>query len=160
LTRTFRAKLIRSGTEYCVDVPLDVTRAAGVRGGIPVAFTVNGGFPLHATLRPRGDGRHRLFLNAEARGGAKLGARVEISLRDVPADRDVPIPDDLAEALREADIVEAWASFPAGKREHIVRWIEDAVHEATRVKRIAMAVQVTQRRREKGVGKSRTHRGA
>jgi hypothetical protein len=150
----FTAKIIRSGTEYCVDVPPAITRAVGVRGRVPVAVRVEGGFPFHATFRPTGGGGHRLFLNTEARGGAKVGARVAIEARPVAADREVPIPTDLTDALREADVAEAWSSFPPGKREHILKWIEDAVHEETRRKRIVKAIEVTQKRREKRISKS------
>jgi hypothetical protein len=150
----FTAKIIRSGTEYCVDVPLAVTRAVGARGRVPVAVRVGKGFPFHATFRPTGDGRHQLFLNAEARAGAKIGARVEIEAKPVSANREVPIPPDLAKALHEADVLEAWSSFPPGKREHILRWIEEAVHEETRIKRIAKAIEVTEKRRERRLSKS------
>jgi hypothetical protein len=150
----FSAKIVRSGTEYCVDVPLAITRAVGARGRVPVSVQVDGGFPFHATFRPTGSGRHRLFLNAEARSGAKVGTRLVIEARPVPADREVPVPPDLRDALREADVLETWASFPPGKREHILRWIEEAVHEATRVKRIAKAIEVTEKRREKRLSKS------
>jgi uncharacterized protein YdeI (YjbR/CyaY-like superfamily) len=78
---------------------------------------------------------------------------VTIDARPIPADREVSIPADLADALREADVEEAWASFPPGKREHILHWIEAAVHESTRVKRIAKAIEVTQKRREKSLAK-------
>jgi hypothetical protein len=152
----FGAKIMRSGTEYCVEVPLAITEKLGVRGRVPVAFRVDGGFPFHATLRPSGGGRHRLFLNTEARGGAKVGKQVAIECRLIPADREVPIPPDLADALREADVLAAWSSFPPGKREHILHWIEEAVHEQTRQKRIAKAIEVTEKRREKalsGVGR-------
>jgi hypothetical protein len=150
----FTAKIIRSGSEYCVDVPLAVTRAVGVRGRVPVAVRVGNGFPFHATFRPTGDGRHQLFLNADARAGARIGERVDIEANPVSADREVPIPGDLVDALREADVLEAWSSFPPGKREHILRWIEEAVHEETRIKRIAKAIEVTEKRRERRLSKS------
>jgi uncharacterized protein YdeI (YjbR/CyaY-like superfamily) len=61
----------------------------------------------------------------------------------------VTIPEDLASALEEATARAGWESLPPGKREHILAWIEQAAHEATRVKRIALAVEKAEERREK-----------
>jgi uncharacterized protein YdeI (YjbR/CyaY-like superfamily) len=69
----------------------------------------------------------------------------------VTRSREVVIPDDLTAALREEDVLEAWESLPPGKREHILRWIEEAVHETTREKRIGRAVQEALARREKEI---------
>jgi hypothetical protein len=42
-----------------------------------------------------------------------------------------------------------WASLPAGKREHIIAYIEQAVHDVTRSKRIAQALEIPEKRRER-----------
>jgi hypothetical protein len=145
----FVAAIARSGSQYCVEVPGAITRFFGKRGRVPVAVTVNGGFPFNATLMPRGDGGHRLFLNAEARAGASVGDRVKVALCAARADREVPIPTDLASALREEDLLDTWNSFPPGKREHIIKWLDDAVQDATREKRIVKTIEVAHARREK-----------
>jgi uncharacterized protein YdeI (YjbR/CyaY-like superfamily) len=85
-----------------------------------------------------------LFLNAEVRAaaGLALGARVRLEVTVDPElrTRDVPIPPDLREALQEEGVLAAWEGMPPGKREHILRWIEQAAHESTREKRVTRAV--------------------
>jgi uncharacterized protein YdeI (YjbR/CyaY-like superfamily) len=59
------------------------------------------------------------------------------------------VPEDLADALRDEGVLETFNSLPPGRRDHVVRWIDDAVHEATRAKRIAKTVEVALGEREK-----------
>jgi hypothetical protein len=145
----FSAIIQRLGTLYCVVVPADVARALGGRGRIPVAVSVAGCVPFHGTLMPRRDGRHVLRLNAEARGGAGADHRLVIELTAADPKREVAAPDDLAAGLREAGAASGWQALPPGKREHIVRWIEEATFEATRAKRVALAVETAAGRAEK-----------
>jgi hypothetical protein len=137
---------------YCVDVPAAVSRALG-RARVPVVVRVAKGPPFRATLQPSGGGRHRLFLNGEVRAaaGVKLGDRFKVEVRVDREPREVLIPPDLAEALRDAGVLAAWESFPPGKREHILKWIEEAVHETTREKRVARAVEEALARHEKRI---------
>jgi hypothetical protein len=148
---SFTATIVRVGILYSVEVPDAVSRAIGVRGQVPVQARANGGAPFHATLVPRGGGRHRLFVNHEARGGARVGSRIAIELRVETRTREVVIPDDLESALRDEGVLPAWESLPPGKREHILRWIDEAVHETTREKRIGRAVQEALARHERNV---------
>jgi hypothetical protein len=65
--------------------------------------------------------------------------------------RAIPIPPDLAMALREEDVLVDWESMPPGKRLYLLKWIGQAVHETTRAKRMARAVDEAHQRREKRV---------
>jgi hypothetical protein len=111
------------------------------------------GAPFRASLVPRGGGRHRLFLNGEVRkaAGAVVGDRLAIEVRVDARRREVAVPEDLAEALREESVLEDWESLPPGKREHILRWIEQAVHEDTRAKRVVRAVEEALAKHEKRI---------
>ena len=108
---------------------------------------IDGGAEFHGTLMMRG-GRRRLMVNSRARDGARAG-ELAVSIRIADAQREVVIPEDLAVALQEAGARAGWESLPPGKREHILSWIGQAAHEATRVKRIALAVEKAEERREK-----------
>jgi len=148
----FRSKLVRFATLYCVDVPAAVSRAVG-RARAPVVVRVAEGAPFRATLQPSGEGRHRLFLNARVRAAAdlKLGDRVALEVRVDREPREVSLPPDLWEALRAEGVLGAWGALSPGKREHIVRWIEEAAHETTREKRLARAVEEALAREEKRI---------
>jgi hypothetical protein len=145
---SFRAAIVRASGSYWVEVPERVDEAIGVRGRVSVAARVAGGVEFHGTLMPRGQGRHRLMVNAQARAGARAG-ELTVTIRVESARREVVIPRDLAAALDEARARAAWESLPPGKREHILAWIDEASREPTRVKRIALAVEKAEERREK-----------
>jgi hypothetical protein len=149
-THAFVAKIVRFTVLYCVDVPAAISRELG-RARVPVVARVERGSPYRATLVPAGGGRHRLFVNGEIRAeaGVEIGQRVRIEVRVDREPREVPIPPDLTEALRDEGVLGAWESMPPGQREHILKWIDQAVHEATRAKRIARAVEEALRRHEK-----------
>lgn len=79
-----------------------------------------------------------------------VALNLEGKRKPAPA-RAIPIPPDLAEALREDGVLADWESVPPGRRLYLVKWIDQAVQEATRAKRIAVAVEVSVARRERRV---------
>jgi hypothetical protein len=150
---TFRAEIVRDSGGYWIEVPARVSHAlgghaSGGHGRVPVVALVEGGIEFHGTLMPRVANRHRLMLNHKARKGARSG-KVTITVRALSERRAVEIPEDIAGALDEAQARAGWESLPAGKREHILAWIEEAARETTRLKRIAVAVEKAEERREK-----------
>jgi uncharacterized protein YdeI (YjbR/CyaY-like superfamily) len=52
-----------------------------------------------------------------------------------------PVPTDLARALRDVDAFDAFRRMPVGRQNHILHWLEAAVKEATREKRLAQIVE-------------------
>jgi hypothetical protein len=153
----FTAKLVvdRSGMGH-VDVPAAVSKAIG-RGKAPVEARIGSGEPFRGTFMPAGAGRHRLFVSKATRlaAGVEPGDRLRITAVVDDGKRDVPIPPDLREALVEADVLGAWEGMPPGKREHILGWVEKAVHEVTREKRIARSVEEALKMHERKVDRGR-----
>ena len=152
----FTAKLVRdpSGMTY-VEAPVAVSRALG-RGKAPVEARIGRGEPFRGTFMPAGGGRHRLLVSKATReaAGAEPGDRVRISARVDRGPREVPIPPDLREALVDAGVLAAWEAMPPGKREHILKWVDAAAHDATRAKRIARSVEEALRAHEKSVDRA------
>src|SRR5262245_52235029 len=107
MSQRFTAQIYKLGTYYGVDVPPSVSEAFGKRGYVPVAGTVNGQ-PFRGTLTPKGGGEHRLFLNGKLRQqvGLGAGARLTLVLALDEESRELPTPEDLAEALRENDLLD------------------------------------------------------
>jgi len=153
----FTAKLVldASGMSH-VDVPAAVSRAIG-RGKAPVAARIGRGEPFRGTFMPAGGGRHRLFVSKATRqaAGVEPGEHVRITATVDRGPREVSIPSDLRKALVDAGALEAWEGMPPGKREHILQWVEKAVHEATREKRIARSVEEALKAHEKKVDRAR-----
>jgi hypothetical protein len=152
-THTFRTRILPLGGLYGIVVPAAVSRAIGVRGNVSVLVRANGCAPYHGTLMPRGGGRHCMLLNHEARGGARAG-NIDVEIRVVKREREVAVPEDLEAALRDEGVLAAWESLPPGKREHILKYIDGAVHEPTRAKRIGQAVEVALARHERHVDRA------
>ena len=147
-TRTFafttRLERPEGSWFHLIRIPAAVSRAAGKRGPVPVVVVLNGVAEVRASIVPCGGGRHRLLINARARAEAKAraGDRVAVELRVDEHPVGDPMPHDLAHDLRRLDVLAAFERLPVGKRNHIIRYIEEAVAETTREKRIAMAVEV------------------
>lgn len=73
--QSFRAVILKAGTNPYVEVPPEVSRAfAGWAhaGRVAVSGRLNT-TPLRATLVPAGGGRHRLFVNSGLRAAADVG---------------------------------------------------------------------------------------
>jgi hypothetical protein len=158
--RSFTATLrrIEQGIiTHSVLVPRAVSEAFGERGCVAVVATFEGGVEAHLTLQPAGDGRHHILINARLRKrvGVEEGGRVTMSLvRDESPPVD-PVPEDLADALREADALAAFETLARGKRNAVLRWLEQAVAEATRAKRVARLVEIALEVREKALDRAR-----
>jgi hypothetical protein len=147
-TYRFEARIERSGGVYAVAIPQGVGVAIGKRGSVPVIATVKGpagATEVRASIVPIGGGRHKLRLNAVAREtiGGRLGERVRLAVRVDTAPKAEPVPDDLAVALDEAGVRAEFAKMPVGRQNHILAWIEKAVREETRAKRVTKTVEVT-----------------
>ncbi len=132
-------------------VPGAVSGTFGARGHIPVVLRVNRGEPVRTSLLPDGKGGHFVWVNAKARKAAGVvpGDRlaVEVCLDLEP--RGAALPPDLADLLDDEGVLEAWWALPPGQREQLLRWVDQAVHEATRAKRLARVVERAHARRER-----------
>ena len=156
----FLAKVVRFGTLYGVDVPAEISRTIGVRGYVAIVGTVSGKVPFRASLVPRGGGQHRILLNGRVReaAGAVLGRALRVAFRVDIDPPEWPTPEDVADALREEGVLETFTSLTRGKRAHILQWVEAAVHESTRAKRVAKVVEVTLAEHEKRLDRAAARR--
>lgn len=102
MTQKFSAKIYKLGINPCVDVPKRVSRAFGQRGYVRIKGLLNNQ-PIQATLVPKGNFTHRLFLNTDMRKRANLEvgdtARLTLDIDERP--RTVPMPEEFAAALKE-----------------------------------------------------------
>ena len=148
-------QLHRGGSVYVLEIPERVSAAIGRRGPVPIVATLNAAVEIQASLVPMGGGRHRLQLNARTRGELDIGPgdRVRIALSVPEKAPTLPQPADLALALTEVDLQESFRALPVGKQNHIIQWIEEAVRAQTREKRVATAIEVAFRARERAYEK-------
>ena len=139
------------GMDYCaVGVPAEITKALGTIGPVLVMAQVNDSEPFQVSLFPVGGGRHYIRIKTSIRKQTNTKTGDHIRLRFVVLDRaDVKIPEDLMKMLVAEGVVEAFRALPPGKRNFIVRRIEEAVKPATREKRVQEGVLAAQQRKEK-----------
>ena len=142
---SFQSKLESISDEleyYALSVPPKVTAALGTKGPVPVYAQVNDSPVFLISLYPVGKGRHYLRVKAEIRKAAKIKGgdkvKVEITVRDRA--KEISIPKDLASALKEEGVLEAFKALPPGKKSFVLRKIEEASKPETRKKRIQDAV--------------------
>jgi hypothetical protein len=140
-------KIRRGEPVYMLEIPKGVSSAIGRRGPVPIVATLatrDEIAEVQASLVPMGGGRHRLQLNARTRGelGIKPGDPVRVALLVPEKPPTLPLPSELALALRETDLQESFSGLPVGKQNRIVLWIEEAVRPETREKRMAKAIEV------------------
>lgn len=145
------------GMDYCaIPVPPSVTEALGTKSAVLVMARVNGSEPFQASLFPAGGGKHYLRVRARVRRDANLKEGDPVKVRVTVLDRaDVTIPDDLAAALRAEDAAADFDSITPGRKNYLVRRIDDAARPETRAKRIREAVEEAHRAREKRVDSRR-----
>ena len=140
----FSATIYTVGINRCVDVPENISKTFEGQRYVPVVATVKG-HSSRTTLVPGGRGRYRLFLNDEVReaAGVDTGHRVRIRLSIDRESRDIPIPKDVAKALRSTK--EAQASFEAltpAQRRGFLQWVLNAKKQETRERRIEKGIAI------------------
>lgn len=142
----------KTGWTY-IEIPLKVSQA--MKPGIKKSFRVKGTIDDFAiekvALIPMGDGKFIMPVNGTMRKGIKKieGASVKIAIK----------ADDAAYILHPAfvaclkDEPDAWNHFkslPVSHQHYYSKWIESAKTDATRVKRIAIAVSGLARKMDYG----------
>lgn len=152
----FEAKIRKVGAWYVVDVPAALSQAMGKRGHVPIVGRVNG-IEIRQSMLPVNKGKHSLVLRKALRErlGVVAGDRVKVTFELDEAPPVEPIPPDLAMALREEGVFDAFESLPRSYRNGLLKEIEGAATETTREKRVAKAVVAALARREKGVDRGK-----
>jgi bacteriocin resistance YdeI/OmpD-like protein/uncharacterized protein DUF1905 len=139
---SFTARIYKLGINPCVDVPEEAAHFFKRRGFVPVVGLVNGK-TYRATLVPRGNGLHRLYLNEPIRRATKteVGNTVRLELKLDGASRVIKTPADLAIALRsEPEAAAAFRRATPSRRRDLLRWITAAKRPETRRARIKRAL--------------------
>ena len=145
------------GMNYCaVPVPATITEALGTHGAVLVMACLNGSAPFEVSLFPVGGGQHYIRVKAKVRKETrtKTGDRVhmQITVLDRAA---VTYPADLLSALEAQGAESDFKALAPGRRNFIVRRIDEAVKPETRRKRIQDAVHEAERGRAERIGRAK-----
>ena len=138
----FSKKGEKTGWSY---IEVSAAQAQKLRPGYKVSFRVKGQLDQYSfekvSLLPMGDGSFILPVNGKIRKLLKKGAgdRIKVSMS---YDKRAPeISKDLLKCLRDdPDALQYFKALPKSHQNYFSNWIESAKTNATKTKRIVMAV--------------------
>ena len=137
----FTTTMSQTGNNTGIEVPAEIVEALGAGRKPPVVVTVNG-FEYRSTIAVMG-GRHLIPFSSDKRAATGIGGgdaiTVDLALDTEP--RTVEVPDDLAAALAEAGLADAFASLSISHRKRHVLAVEGAKAAETRARRVAGVVE-------------------
>lgn len=157
---SFEAKIRKEPTTFFYVVTTAAVSRALARRSVPIVASLNGGQEFKATLMPRKGGLHVLFLRGAVRkdAGVGLGDRVTIAFDVDAKSREIETPEEVIEALRSEDLLDAYELITPGVRRQLLIHYGQAVQDATREKRIAYILEHAHAAREKQADRARARR--
>lgn len=138
----------KTGWTY-IEIPADV--AEQLKPGSRKGFRVKGNLDHHifssTALLPMGEGQFIMALNAAIRKkiGKRKGATLQVRLEEDT--QPFAIPAWIQDCLRDEPAAESFfTGLPQGHQRYFITWIESAKTDATRTKRLGMAVNALSRK--------------
>ena len=134
----FTAKLGLVGINRCVSVPANVVKTFNPEGKTPVVIQIAEN-SWRTTLLPAGEGRFRIFIPQRLLKpvNADVGETVSIGIWQDPEGWEMPLPDDLVQALNQIpDGVQRFENLSPALRREFIRWLDNARTAETREKRL------------------------
>jgi Domain of unknown function (DUF1905)/Bacteriocin-protection, YdeI or OmpD-Associated len=131
------------GMDYCaIPVPAGITEALGTKSAVLVMARVNESALFKVSLFPAGGGKHFIRVRKQVRRQANLqkgdSVKVEITVLDRAA---IEMPQDLSAALRGKKALARFDALTPGKKNYMIRRIEEAAKPETRTRRILEVVE-------------------
>lgn len=136
----FKAKIYKTGINYCVDVPGEITsEMIATKGYIKIKGTVNK-FPFTKSLVPVKNGLYRLFVNIPTLKGAntEVGntAEFEIEQDFKVIKKEYPIPKMLTEQLKKKELLDDFNNLTESRKKDILKYLNYIKTEETLRKNI------------------------
>ncbi len=120
----------------------DPVEIFGTKARVPVVLTIDGKKFRRSLARYAGE--LMLVFNAELREatGYKAGDRIQVLIERDFEPRVVELPQDVAQALKAAKLLDKWQTWSYSHQREDLAWIEEAKRPETRQKRIAKLLEV------------------
>ena len=136
----YRTTMHSVGRNTGIPVPPEVLERLGGGKRPPVLVEVNG-YRYASTVGSMG-GHALIPFSSEHRAASGIagGDELEVGLTLDLAPREVPVPDDLAAALQDAALADAFAALPPSHRKAHVTAVDSAKAPETRQRRIEAVV--------------------
>ncbi len=142
----FEAVLSLVGSRMIIRLPLSASERLPSRGMVMVQGTMNG-TAFQAPLEPDGRGSHWLEVSSELceKSRAALGQTVSFDIEIADEWAEPMIPEDIMDAIVNADLVTQWNGLTVKARWEWLRWIRATNSPKTRRKRIDVACSKLQK---------------
>jgi len=140
----FKAEIYKTGINYCVDVPVNITsELTALKGYIKIKGTVNK-YPFKKSLMPVKNGPYRLFVNMPTLKGANTAVG-KIADFEIEQDFDVvikayPVPALLTQELRKRDLLEDFNKLTESRKKNILKYLSFIKTEATMLRNIGKLI--------------------
>lgn len=123
-----------------IEVPQEVVAALGKGKNPKVKITLND-YSYQGMIQTS-SGHYMISLSAAKReaAGLQAGDKVDVALELDTGPRLVEVPEDLKDALSQAEAYETFEALSFSKRKEFVRQVEEAKAQETRNRRIANVV--------------------
>jgi hypothetical protein len=124
-------------------IPLNIEEIFGSKGQVKVCGTING-YPYRSSAMPSGDGTHYMVVKKDIRDKIKAtqGSIVTVLMTRDQEERTVALPDDFKRALEANERANnVFSAFSYSRQKEYIDWIESAKTEATRLRRIHIAIE-------------------
>lgn len=130
-----------------IEIPFDVEAVFGAKR-VPVTAVLNGAEYRGSIVRM--GGKYMLGIPKEfrTRAGIAAGDNIVITVAKDTTERIVETPADLATALKESKLEDAWNKLSYTHKKEHVRAIEEAKAAETRTRRIAKAIEMLAAKRK------------
>jgi Bacteriocin-protection, YdeI or OmpD-Associated/Domain of unknown function (DUF1905) len=140
MKHTFNAKIYKTGINWCVDVPINITEnMLADKGYITIKGQIND-FDFTKTLVPVKNAPYRLFVNLKMMKGAKteLGkeATFEIEQDTEKKINEYPIPILLVKILQENNLTTAFENLTASRKKDILKYLSYVKTNETLIKNV------------------------
>ena len=140
MKHTFKAKIYKTGINWCVDVPTEITELLSAeKGRINIKGQING-FGFTKTLMPVKNEPHRLFVNQVMMKGGKtaLGqiATFKIEQDTEKTVKEYPIPLILTEQLKKYQLTKAFDNLTTSRKKDILKYLSYIKTDETLLKNI------------------------
>lgn len=151
-TYIFKAPIYKTGINFAVDVPADISSGLTVvKGYIRVKGMVNS-FPFTKSLVPVKEGPYRLFVNMQTLKGAKTKvgefAEFVIEQDETDPETEFPIPELLMQQLKQRHLLDDFVALPFYRRKEILRYLANIKTIETLEKNIKRVVTQLEKQRK------------
>lgn len=152
MTEYFKAEIYKTGINWCVDIPVEITdKMFPNKGYIKVKGQIND-FDFTKNLVPVKNGPFRLFVNLTMMKGAKttVGEIADFNIEQdfIIANKEYPVPGLLFEQLSKKNLTSDFDSLTNTRKKEILKYLSYIQTEKTMKKNIDKLIEQLEKKQK------------